>query len=63
MFYGGEPISILDRLTRQLRSKHIDLVKVHWIHRPHEEVIIEVEPAMCLRYPNILTPLGTLFRF
>ncbi|WMV19340.1 hypothetical protein MTR67_012725 [Solanum verrucosum] len=37
-----ELIVILDRETRQLRTKHINSVKVQWRHRPVEEVMWKV---------------------
>lgn len=61
--YEEEPIVILDRQARQLRSKRIDLVKVQWSHRPVEEATWEVESDMRRRYPHLFDSPGTLLYF
>ncbi|KAK4360421.1 hypothetical protein RND71_019373 [Anisodus tanguticus] len=40
--YEEEPIAILDRHVRKLRSKDITFVKVQWKHRPAEEGTREI---------------------
>ncbi|XP_059310951.1 uncharacterized protein LOC132062389 [Lycium ferocissimum] len=58
--YEEEPISILDREVRKLRSKEIASVKIQWKHRPVEEVTWETESDMRSRYPQLFTKSGTL---
>ncbi|WMV20173.1 hypothetical protein MTR67_013558 [Solanum verrucosum] len=41
-----EPIAILDRDVRKLRTKEIKSVKVQWKHRPVKEVTWEAEKDM-----------------
>ncbi|WMV33201.1 hypothetical protein MTR67_026586 [Solanum verrucosum] len=44
--YENEPIAILDRDVRKLRTKEIKSVKVQWKHRPVEEATWETEKNM-----------------
>ncbi|WMV46816.1 hypothetical protein MTR67_040201 [Solanum verrucosum] len=44
--YKEEPIAILDRDVRKLRTKEIKSVKVQWKHRPVEEATWEIERDM-----------------
>ncbi|PHT27112.1 hypothetical protein CQW23_33287 [Capsicum baccatum] len=48
-----EPIEILDRQVRKLRSKEIVLVKVLWRNQKVEEATWESEDDMRIRYPNL----------
>ena len=61
--YEEEPVAILDRQTRKLRSKRIDSVKVQWSHRPVEEATWEVESDMRRRYLHLFDPPGTSLYF
>ena len=51
MTYVEEPIAILDRQVRKLRSKKIPLVKVLWNHYGEEEATWEFEVDMRHQYP------------
>ncbi|XP_015075300.1 uncharacterized protein LOC107019268 [Solanum pennellii] len=53
--FEEEPITILDRRIRKLRSKEIASVKVQWKHRPVEEATCETESDMRI---NILSFLS-----
>ncbi|XP_069149236.1 uncharacterized protein [Solanum lycopersicum] len=57
-----EPIAILDREVRKLRSKDIASIKVQWKDRPVEESTWESEVDMKERYPRLFTNSGTLSR-
>ncbi|KAK4731597.1 hypothetical protein R3W88_024585 [Solanum pinnatisectum] len=49
--YQEEPIAILDRDVRKLRTKEIKSVKVQWNHCPVEEATWETEKDMRDKYP------------
>ncbi|XP_060170549.1 uncharacterized protein LOC132601484 [Lycium barbarum] len=51
LFYGEEPIAILDRQVRKLSSKEIASIKVQWKHCPVEEATWETEFDMHSGYP------------
>ncbi|XP_059292580.1 uncharacterized protein LOC132046051 [Lycium ferocissimum] len=51
--YEEEPIAILDRQVRKLRTKEIASVKVQWKDRPVEEATWETEADMRSRYPQL----------
>ncbi|XP_015072616.1 uncharacterized protein LOC107016764 [Solanum pennellii] len=51
--FEEEPITILDRQIRKLRSKEIASVKVQWKHRPLEEATWETELDMRSKYPHL----------
>ena len=51
--FEEEPITILDRQIRKLRSKEIASVKVQWKHRPVEEATWETESDMRRKYPHL----------
>ena len=53
LFYGEEPVSILDREVRKLRSKEIASIKVQWKNHPIEESTWESEADMHERYPRL----------
>ena len=57
-----EPVAILDREVRKLRSKEIASIKVQWKNRPVEESTWEKEADMQERYPHLFTDSGTLSR-
>ena len=60
--YEEEPIAILYREIRKLRSREITSIKVQWKNRPVEEATWEKEVDMRERYPHLFTDSGTLFR-
>ena len=60
--YEEEPVAILDREVRKLRSREIASIKVQWKNRPVEEATWEKEVDMRERYPHLFTDSGTPFR-
>ena len=62
MPYEEEPIAILDREVRKLRSREIASVKVQWKNRSVEESTWEKEADMEEKYPHLFTDSGTPFR-
>ena len=56
--FEEEPITILDRQIRKLRSKEIASVKVQWKHRPVEEATWETESDMRSKYPHLFYHSG-----
>ena len=60
--YEEEPVAILDREVRKLRSREIASIKVQWKNRPVEESTWEKEADMQERYPHLFTDSGTLSR-
>ncbi|XP_070012831.1 uncharacterized protein [Nicotiana sylvestris] len=50
--YDMEPVAILGRQVRKLRSKDIASMKVQWRGRPMEEATWETEREMRSRYPH-----------
>ena len=61
--FEEEPITILDRQIRKLRSKEIASVKVQWKHRPVEEATWETESDMRSKYPHLLSVQVSSFLF
>ncbi|XP_069154318.1 uncharacterized protein [Solanum lycopersicum] len=51
--FEEEPIAILDRQIRKLRTKEIASVKVQWKHRSVGEATSETESDMRARYPQL----------
>jgi len=51
--YEDEPVAILDRQVKKLRSKKIASVKVLWRSQTSEEATWESEETMRSRYPNL----------
>ena len=51
--YAAEPVQILSREVKQLRSKRIPLVKVLWPNQHREEVTWEREDEMKEKYPYL----------
>ena len=49
--YEEEPVSIIDRQVRKLRSKEIPMVKVVWRSHTNEEATWETEELMRSKYP------------
>ncbi|CAN4115603.1 unnamed protein product [Withania somnifera] len=48
-----EPVRILAKEVRKLRSREIPMVKVRWNHRSIEEATWEIESEVRKRYPQI----------
>jgi len=61
--FEEEPITILDRQVRKLRTKEIASVKVKWKHRSVGKATSEIESYMRAIYPHLLEASGTLFYF
>ncbi|XP_075074480.1 uncharacterized protein LOC107825951 [Nicotiana tabacum] len=51
--YDEEPVEILDRQVRRLRTKDIASVKVLWRNHDIEEATWEAEEDMKIRYPHL----------
>ena len=60
--YEEEPVAILDREVRKLRSREIASIKVQWKNRPVEEATWSKEVDMREKYPHLFTDSGTPFR-
>nr|XP_025887758.1 uncharacterized protein LOC104648458 isoform X3 [Solanum lycopersicum]XP_025887759.1 uncharacterized protein LOC104648458 isoform X3 [Solanum lycopersicum] len=56
--FKEEPIAILDRQVRKLRTKEIASVKVQWKHRSVREATWETESDMRARYPQLFEASG-----
>ena len=59
--YNEEPVEIIDRDMRKLRSRQIPVVRVRWIRRPVEESTWETEQEMRAQYPRLFEYSGTYF--
>ena len=59
--YEEEPVAILNREARKLRSREIASIKVQWKNRPVEEATWEKEADMRERYPHLFKDSGTPF--
>ncbi|XP_017976429.1 PREDICTED: uncharacterized protein LOC108661944 [Theobroma cacao] len=51
--YEEQPVAILDRQVKKLRSKVVASVKVLWRNHISEEVTWEVEEEMRTKYPHL----------
>ena len=51
--YAAEPVQILSREIKQLRSKQIPLIKVQWQNQHREEATWEREDDMREKYPYL----------
>ena len=60
--YEEEPVSILDREVRKLRSREIASINVQWKNRLVEEATWEKEADMREKYPYLFTDSGIPFR-
>ncbi|XP_070008362.1 uncharacterized protein [Nicotiana sylvestris] len=58
--YEEEPVAIVDRQVRQLRSKRNSTVKVQWRGQLVEEVAWESEEDMWSRYPHLFSTPGMI---
>ncbi|XP_075083412.1 uncharacterized protein LOC142167151 [Nicotiana tabacum] len=56
--YEEEPMAIVDRQVRKLRSKEIEFVKVLWRNHTVEEATWEVEKDMQAKYPHLFQSTG-----
>ena len=61
LYYEEEPVAILDRKVRKLRSREIASIKVQWKNRPVEESTWEKEADMQERYHTCLQIQVLLF--
>ena len=59
--FEEEPIAILDRQVRKLRTKEIASVKVQWKHRSVREATWETESDMHAKYPQLFEASGNYF--
>ncbi|XP_070017066.1 uncharacterized protein [Nicotiana sylvestris] len=57
--YDEEPVAIVDRQDRQLRSKRISAVKVQWRGQPVDEATWESEEDIQSRYPHLFSSPGS----
>ena len=60
--YEEEPVSILGKEVRKLRSNEIASIKIRWKNRPIDESTWENEVDMQERYPYLFTDSGNLSR-
>ena len=51
--YTAEPVQILSREVKKLRSKRIPLIKVQWQNHHKEEATWEREDEMMKKYPYL----------
>ncbi|XP_070008749.1 uncharacterized protein [Nicotiana sylvestris] len=58
--YDDEPVAIVARQDRQLRSKRISTAKVQWKGQPAKEVTWESEEDMRSRYPYLFSTPGMI---
>ena len=56
--YEEQPIAILDRQIRRLRTKDVASVKVLWRNNNREEMTWEAEEEMKKKYPHLFTTLA-----
>ncbi|KAH0679272.1 hypothetical protein KY284_020357 [Solanum tuberosum] len=56
--YEEDPIAILDRDVRKLRTKDIKYMKVQWKYRPVEEATWETERDIRDKYPQLFVDSG-----
>ena len=63
--YDEQPVTILDRQVRRLRTKEVPSVKVLWRNNNREEMTWEAEDEMKKKYPHLFpTSTGNLhFQF
>ncbi|WMV50277.1 hypothetical protein MTR67_043662 [Solanum verrucosum] len=59
LLYEEEPIAILDRDNRKLRTKEIKSVKVQWKHRPIEKATCETKKDKQDKYPQLFNDSST----
>ena len=54
--YEQEPVAIIDRQVKKLRSREVPLVKVIWKNHSIEESTWETEDSMHASYPHLFLP-------
>ncbi|WMV59420.1 hypothetical protein MTR67_052805, partial [Solanum verrucosum] len=54
--YIEEPVAILERIVRQLRSRVIHVVKFHWRHRTVEEATWEIDRDVREQFLGLFEP-------
>ncbi|WMV49228.1 hypothetical protein MTR67_042613 [Solanum verrucosum] len=54
-----EPVVIIAKNVKRLRSRAIPVVKVRWRHHPVEEATWETEQEMREQFPGLFEPSGT----
>ncbi|CAN4091553.1 unnamed protein product [Withania somnifera] len=59
--FVDEPVKILAKGVRKLRSGEIPIVKVRWSHRSIEEATWEIKSEMRKRYPQLFEASGIPF--
>jgi len=59
--YVEEPIAIVDRQVKKLRSKEVPSVKVIWRNHSREEATWELEDLMRSKYLQLFEARGTSF--
>ena len=59
--YIERPVAILDRKSKDLRNKRVELVKVQWQHRKGSEWTWEPEDEMREHYPKLFLDQATYF--
>ena len=59
--FKEEPVEILDRKEKKLRTKIVPLVKVLWKYHDVREATWETEEKMRKLYPKLFTNSGTNF--
>ena len=60
--YIEEPVEVLDRQVRKLRSKEIPMVKVKWSQHSSKEATWEVEEHMRAKYPHLFSNVSGEFK-
>ena len=58
--YVEEPVQILDRTIKKLRTKEIPLVKIQWNHHNENEASWELEAEIREKYPHLFIKKGML---
>ena len=61
MTYKEEPVKILDRKVKMLRTKTIPMVKVLWRYHDVREATWETEEQMRKQYPHLFNNPGMNF--
>ena len=59
--FKEEPVKILDRKVKVLRTKEVPLVKVLWQYRDVREATCEIEERMREQYPQLFANSGINF--
>jgi hypothetical protein len=62
LIYLSDPIRIVDRDVKTLRSKKIPTVKVEWSQSPDGEFTWELESEMMKNYPYLFSGMFSISR-